>query len=138
MSRTSRRMARHRADPTIRQRSWRLKFACALRGVKQGIRGQSSFFVHFFVAAMVVVAATVLKCDRIEWLALTIAIAMVLTAELFNSALESLARAVDLGINAHLRDALDIGSAAVLTVSIGAVVVGLIIFGPRLGAMFGA
>lgn len=137
MSRTSRRMARHRADPTIRQRSWRLKFACALRGVKQGIRGQSSFFVHFFVAAMVVVAATVLKCDRIEWLALTIAIAMVLTAELFNSAVETLFRGLDEATQARVWPALDVAAGGVLLASLTASVIGLLILFPKLAALLG-
>lgn len=35
-------------------RPWRGKFHDAFRGVKLGIRGHSSFFVHFFVAALVV------------------------------------------------------------------------------------
>src|SRR5207249_11700618 len=41
-------------------RSWRSKFRDALRGVKLGIRGHSSFFVHFFFAALVIAAAIVL------------------------------------------------------------------------------
>nr|MCU0875418.1 diacylglycerol kinase [Pirellulaceae bacterium] len=52
----------------------------------------------------------------------------VLTAEMFNSALEHLARAVDRSENRHLGSALDIGSAAVLTASIGASLVGALVF----------
>ena len=38
-------------------RRWRDKFRDAFRGVKLGIRGHSSFCVHFFFAAMALMAA---------------------------------------------------------------------------------
>ena len=34
------------------RRSWGAKFAAAFRGIKLGVRGHSSFFVHFFFAAI--------------------------------------------------------------------------------------
>ena len=48
-------------------RRWRDKFREAFRGVKRGVRGHSSFSVHFFFAALAVTAALVLECDRVEW-----------------------------------------------------------------------
>jgi diacylglycerol kinase len=114
------------------QRSWAGKFRDAFRGVKAGVRGQRSFFVHFSIAATVVVADAVLGVNTCEWCLLALCIAGVLTAEMFNSALESMAKAITGEINPHLGNSLDIGAAAVLTASIGAVVVGAIIFVPRL------
>src|ERR1051326_2614785 len=68
------------------RRPWSEKFRDALRGLKLGIRGHSSFFVHFFFAALVVAAAIVLRCELLEWCLLLGCIGLVLTAELFNSA----------------------------------------------------
>src|SRR6266481_1424934 len=121
-------VARHRNDATSHRRSWGQKFRNAFRGVKQGIRGQSSFFVHFFTAASVMAAATALKCDLFDWCALLICITIVIAGEMFNSAIEALGRAVDQGFNANLRDALDIASGAVLVTSLGAALVGALIF----------
>jgi diacylglycerol kinase len=118
-------------------RSWFRKFRDAFRGVKEGVRGQNSFFVHFVVTAAVVVAGVVLRVDRYEWCLLVLCIAGVMTAELFNSALESMARAITHERDPHLRDSLDIGSAAVLVASIGASIVGAIILGHRLGVALG-
>jgi diacylglycerol kinase len=123
--------------PAASERSWFRKFRDAFRGVKEGVRGQSSFFVHFAVAAAVIVAGLVLRVDRYEWCLLMLCIAGVMTAELFNSALESMARAITHELDPHLGNALDIGSAAVLVASIGASIVGAIIFGHRLGAALG-
>jgi diacylglycerol kinase len=119
----------------IPERSWPRKFRDAFRGMKAGVRGQSSFFVHFFLTAAVIVAAVVLRVDLIEWCILLICIAMVLSAEMFNSALESMAKAITGETDPHLGNSLDIGSGAVLVAAIGAAIVGSIIFINRLGMM---
>jgi diacylglycerol kinase len=124
----------HDEHPT-RQRTWRNKFADAFRGAKRGVRGQSSFFVHFFIAALVVAAALALEATRIDWCVLVVCITMVMTAEMFNSALEHIARAIGDDYNPTLGNALDIGSAAVLTASTGAAVVGCVVFLHRLGVL---
>lgn len=116
-------------EKPYRERSWPEKFRDAFRGVKQGVRGQSSFFVHFFVAAAVVMTAAILGMELTKWCLLLLCITIVLTAEMFNSALESLAKAVTHRPDAHVGRALNIGSAAVLIAAIGASVVGTIIFG---------
>jgi len=109
--------------------SWRRKFRDAFRGQKRGFRGESSFFVHFFAAAMVIVTAVALGADRTEWCLLLLCITLVLTAEMFNSAIERVAKAVDQNYNAHLRDALDIAAGGVLTAAVGAAIVGVVILG---------
>lgn len=116
---------------------WVNKFRLAFRGVKIGVRGQGSFFVHFFAAAAVVTAGVVMQVSREQWCLLVLCIAAVMSAEMFNSALEAFARAVTDVHNSHVADALDIGSAAVLLVSVGASVVGVTVFLPRMVEMIG-
>ncbi len=121
-----------------RERSWPEKFGDAFRGIKEGVRGESSFFVHIFIAVAVIVTAAVLQIDNLaEWAALLVCITIVLSAEMFNSALESLARAITDQIDPHVGRALDISSAAVLIASMGASVIGTVIFTSRLGMMMG-
>jgi len=124
-------------DPASPERCWADKFRDAFRGVKAGVRGQSSFFVHFFAAAAVIVAGIVLGVNMIEWCLLLVCIAGVLTTEMLNSALESMAKAITGESDPHLGNSLDIGSAAVLTASLGASTVGAIIFGHRLAILLG-
>ena len=121
--------------PPSRQRSWAEKFRDAFRGLKEGVQGQSSFFVHLFMAAAVIAAAAVLGVDLAEWCLLVLCITIVLCAETFNGALESLAKAITDRWDSHVGRALDIGSGAVLTASLGAATVGTIIFVKRLGIM---
>ena len=117
------------------RKNWRSKFANAVRGLVVGVRGHSSFAVHFPVAACVIVAGAVLRVSLIEWCLLAGCITAVLAAEMFNSGLESLAKAIDVEHNLHLGDALDIGSAAVLVAAIGAAVVGGTVLLFRLGVL---
>ncbi len=115
--------------------SWVQKFRCAFRGTKLGVRGESSFFVHFFMAAAVLAAALILQAALLEWCVLLLCIGAVMTTEMLNSALERLAKAIDQRHNPHIRDALDIGSGAVLVASLSSAVVGAVIFLNRLAVM---
>jgi diacylglycerol kinase len=118
-------------------RSWRRKFRDAFRGVREGVRGQSSFFVQFVVAMIVLATAALVRVDRVEWCLLVLCITGVLTAEMFNSALESMAKAITRESHPHLGNSLDIGSAAVLIAAMGAAIVGTIIFTHRIGILLG-
>jgi diacylglycerol kinase len=118
-----------------RPRNWFDKFGDAFRGVWAGMRGQSSFGVHLWMAVAVVALASILHVSLVEWCLLLLCITAVLAAELFNTAIERLAREIDRQHNSGLGTALDIASGAVLVASIGSAVVGCMIFGYRLGVM---
>jgi diacylglycerol kinase len=127
----------HDEEPSRPKRPWVEKFRDAFRGLREGVRGQSSFRVHFAAAVSVVAAGSVLRVNLVEWSILLLAITVVLTAEMFNSALEMLAKAITSRHDHHLGLGLDAGSGAVLTASIGAAVVGTVVLGNRLGRLLG-
>ncbi|WP_442483946.1 diacylglycerol kinase family protein [Aeoliella sp. SH292] len=106
---------------------WAWKFSCAARGVFAGMRGQNSFCVHIPAAFIACGIAAWLEITQADWLALALCITLVFTAELLNSAIEHLARAVAREQHPEIRDALDIASGAVLAAAIGASVVGVMV-----------
>lgn len=111
------------------RRRWRDKFAEAYRGVKLGVRGHSSFSVHFFFAALVLAAGAVFRCSLTQWCILLGCIGMVMTAELFNSAIEALYHGLaDEESKRRCRPCLDIAAGAVLLASGFAAVIGTLIF----------
>jgi diacylglycerol kinase len=118
-----------------KSRRWRDKFREANRGVKLGVRGHSSFFVHFFCAALAITAALVLECSLIEWCLVTGCIGLVITAELFNSAIETLFRGLDGESKARIQGCLDISAGAVLIAGLTAAVIGILIFGRHIMAI---
>lgn len=117
-------------------RRWRDKFREAFRGVKKGARGQSSFFVHFFFAAVAMAAAAALECGLWEWCAVVGCIGLVFTAELLNSSIETLFRGLEQESQNRVYHCLDIAAGAVLVASLTAAVVGALIFGRKLLLMF--
>ena len=121
--------------PVKPRRSWRNKFRDAFRGLKLGVRGHSSFFVHFFFTVLVLAAGVVLRCDRVDWCILLGCIGMVLTAELFNSAVETLVRGFDEASRPRFYASLDIAAGAVLLASIVAAIIGALVLLPRLMAL---
>src|SRR5262245_21095590 len=118
-----------------RRKPWRDKFRAALRGMKLGVRGHSSFAVHFFFAALVIAAGFVLLHTAVEWCVILGCIGLVLVAELFNSAIETMFRALDESARERAWPALDIAAGAVLLASLFAAVLGCVVFIPKLAAL---
>jgi diacylglycerol kinase len=116
-------------------RTWTDKFRDAFRGLRSGVRGQRSFRVHLPAAAAVIASGAILRVSLLEWCVLLLSITIVLATELFNSALESMAKAFGDQPNPHLAQALDIAASAVLIASIGASLVGGLLFIVRLGIL---
>jgi len=133
------------APPTVRPpapppkrkgpRRWRDKFREAFRGVKLGVRGHSSFAVHFFAAAAAVAACVALDCRLVEWCLILLCIGTVFVAELFNSAIETLFQGLDADTRSRWNGSLDIAAGAVLVASLFAVLVGGLVFGNRFGEL---
>jgi len=121
----------------VRRRPWSRKFADAFRGLCRAVRSQSSFLVHLWAAAAVVAVGAALRVGLVEWCLLAGAIGFVLVAEMFNTAIESLARALNTGRHPRVRDALDMASAAVLLSAMFAAVIGVAVFGQRAGRILG-
>lgn len=121
-------------EPSGKQvrRTWSAKFADAFRGIALGVRSEVSFAVHFAVAAAVIAAGVWLGVSAAEWSLLVLCISAVLAAEMFNSSVEQLAKAVDAKHNRLLGNALDLASGAVLVAALGSATVGLVIFLPKL------
>ncbi len=118
------------------RRRWRDKFREAARGVKLGVRGHSSFSVHFFFAALAVTAAAVLGLDAWEWCAVLLCVGGVITTELLNSAIETLFHGLDDESKGRIVGCLDIAAGAVLVASLTAAVVGTLVFGRKLLVLF--
>lgn len=116
-------------------RRWRDKFREAFRGMKLGVRGHSSFAVHFFAAAGAIAACVALDCRVVEWCLVLLCIGLVFTAELFNSAIETLFHGLDADTRSRWNGSLDIAGGAVLMASLAAATVGGIVWVNRFGQL---
>lgn len=116
-------------------RTWPARFRCAFRGLVLAWKRDWTLAEHVVCAALVAVAGYWLEVSPGEWCLLALCIGVVIGAELFNTALEQLAPAIDREHNPEVGAALDIGAAAVLAIALAAAVVGGIIFLYRLGIL---
>jgi diacylglycerol kinase len=123
---------------TSRARSFRYAFT----GWWFVIRTQRNAWIHAMVSIAVIILSIWLHLDPRDWAVITIAIAMVWTAEFLNTALEAV---VDLASH-HQHHELakvgkDVGAAAVLIAAMASALIGLLILGPplweKLSGLFG-
>ncbi len=110
-------------------------FRHAFRGLATAFRTQPNLRIHLLAAALAIALGFFLHISPGEWLALTLAIAFVIAAELFNTALEFLADRITSVHDPLIGKAKDLAAAAVLVTTFAAAAVAAIIFLPRLLAV---
>lgn len=108
----------------------------ALTGIFTAIKEERNMRNHALSAILVVLAGFVFQVSVVEWLFLLLSIFLVITLEIINSAIENV---VDLASDYHFsmlaKNAKDMAAGAVLMMSFFAVLVGLIIFIPKIWAI---
>lgn len=119
---------------SIKKRLESFRFAFA--GLRLLIRFEHNARIHVVAATLVIVAGLLLHISSTEWLAAIFCIALVLALEAVNSAIEKLADVVSPGKNEQIGQVKDLAAAAVLLAAVGAFIIGLLIFIPKILALF--
>jgi len=107
-------------------------FKYAFDGLKLTIINEPNFRIQMVLAIVSSLLGILLKISQLEWLILIIVIFMVLLLELINSSLEALVDLVSPEINEKAKVAKDTAAAAVLTASILSLVIGVVLFLPKI------
>lgn len=107
-------------------------FKYAFRGLFLGLRSEIHLKVHLVFALAVSCLGFYFEISKSEWLIILLCIGIVISAELFNSAIEQLADRITLENDAHIKAAKDLAAGAVLITAIISLVIGLIIFIPHI------
>jgi diacylglycerol kinase (ATP) len=103
-------------------------FNYAFEGIIHVLRTQRNLRIHFVIAAAVIAAAAALGVGRLEMMALLLAIAFVLVAEMVNSAIEGAIDVSTTSFDPNAKLAKDVAAGAVLIASVTAVAVGYLVF----------
>ena len=109
-------------------------FNYAIEGIIHVLRTHRNMRIHFAAAIAVLVAAVWVGVTRFELIALLLAIAFVLIAEMINSAIEQAIDVATTSFDPLAKLAKDIAAGAVLIASVGAVGIGYLVFSRRLGS----
>jgi diacylglycerol kinase (ATP) len=107
-------------------------FKYARTGAQHVLATQRNIWIHLSVGVQVLLAAVALRLSAVEMAVLIMTVSVVIAAEMFNTALEALVDLVkpeDHPVAALVKN---VAAGAVLAAAIGAVLVGLLIFVPRL------
>ena len=111
-----------------------LSFTYPIKGLKYAYRNEQNLAVDIGVALIVVIA--VFKVNPVEWAILALTIGLVISCELINTAIEAVVDLVTEDYHPLAKVAKDTAAAAVFVFAIVAIIVGLIIFLPKVVALF--
>ncbi len=113
----------HRRAPSIHE-----SFNFAFDGIIHVLRTQRNMRLHFAIATAVLIAALWTGVDKIELIALLLAISFVLIAEMINTALEAGIDVATTSFDPLAKLAKDISAGAVLIATVNAVAIGYLVF----------
>ena len=107
-------------------------FKYAFAGYKSAFQSEQNMKIHSIIAILVTICGFVFKISAIEWIFLVFAIGLVIGAELLNTSIQHL---VDLATQEYKRKAMlakDTAAAYVMVLSFTSVIIGGIIFIPKI------
>lgn len=107
-------------------------FKYALDGLKYAFKYEQNLIVHIVVTIAVIVFGFLFKISLIEWLILILIIGLVIATELINTSIEATIDLCTKEVNPLAKIAKDTAAGAVLVFAITAVIIGLIIFVPKI------
>ncbi|WP_419700626.1 diacylglycerol kinase family protein [Mucilaginibacter sp. NFX135] len=107
-------------------------FGFAFKGLQYATATQPNFRIHLVTAVIAIGLGTILHLSAAEWQWITISIALVLVTELINTAIETLTDLVSPTYNIKAGHVKDVSAGAVVIAAVFALVMGCIIFIPKL------
>lgn len=113
-----------------------LSFGLAFKGIFYAFRTQLNFKVHTFFTFSVIILGWLMNISSTEWYILILTIIMVFVAEMLNTSIESVTDLVTTEHRLSAKIAKDVSAGMVLIAAIGSVIIGLMIFLPKLVELF--
>ena len=107
-------------------------FKYAISGIITSFRTERNMKIHILVMILVIIAGIVFKLSLLDWIILVIMFGLVISAELFNTAIETTIDMITKEKNEKAKIAKDVAAGAVLVLAVASVIVGLIIFIPKI------
>jgi diacylglycerol kinase (ATP) len=107
-------------------------FGYAFKGLWFACKTQLNFRVHLVCTVIALILGSVLNISYAEWLWIILCVGIVLLTELLNTALELLCDVISPEYNEKIGHVKDISAGAVLVTAVTALVIGAVIFLPKL------
>ena len=107
-------------------------FIYAFTGIKSAFNAEQNMKIHFFIMILVIILGFLLKLTKWEWITCIILFGLVISAELMNTAIETLTDIAMPEKNPKAKLTKDVAAGGVLVMAIISVIVGLMIFVPKI------
>jgi len=107
----------------------------AARGVRLALAEEPNFRIHLTAAVIAILLGVWLGLAAWEWVVIILVIALVFALETVNSIFERVIDLVKPSVNSYVKDMKDMMAGSVVVGAIAAIIIGLIIFGPKLLAV---
>ncbi len=107
-------------------------FTYAIQGLWYAVKTEKNFQIHLIAALVVSACGFAFKLNKVEWLFILLCIFGMLSLELLNSAIEKTVDLVTDEIRPLAKQAKDLAAGAVLVYAVMTVVIGLLIFIPKI------
>lgn len=107
-------------------------FSHAIEGIINTARVEKNLKIHFIVMVCVIILGFIVKLSISEWIICIVLFGLVMSAEMFNTALEKTLDYVNEDYDEKIKFIKDASAGAVLAISITSASIGLIIFLPKL------
>lgn len=111
-------------------------FKYAGEGIISSFKSERNMKIHILIMVAVIIFGILLKISKIEWIICVILFSIVVSGELFNTAIETIVDMVSPQKNEKAKIAKDVSAGAVLIEAIGAAIVGGVIFVPKILELF--
>ena len=107
-----------------------LSFKYSLEGLIYSYRNEQSMLIHFLATITAVCLGFLLDITKTDWILIFLSLAIILVAELFNTAVEAIVDMITLEVNPLAKIAKDCGSAATFVVTIVGFIVCIAVLAP--------
>ena len=111
-------------------------FKYALNGLKIVFIEEHNARIHLIVSLIVIACGFIFHISTVEWIIICFAIGLVISMEIINSAIENLSDFVSPEHHKLIKKVKDLSAAAVLVCTISSVVIGILVFLPKIAHLF--
>jgi len=107
-------------------------FKYATEGFLSAFKTERNMKIHILIMVLVIIVGIYFKINTYEWIICVILFGAVISAELFNTTIETVVDMIMPYKDKKAKLAKDVSAAAVLVLAIASIIVGLMIFMPKI------
>jgi undecaprenol kinase len=122
----------YRDKGLLEMKQFLLSFKYALEGIILAFKQERNLRFHLFMTIVVLIFGLLFNLHKFEWMILILVIGLMITAELFNTAIERLVDLYTEDFHPLAKQAKDISAAACFIFAICTIIIGFMIFLPKI------